>query len=150
MVGENEAAIEVGIRAQLAAKARSVEDVVSEDQCDRVLSDEVATDDERLRQTIRNGLFSVGEFTTEVLPVTEQFLEMRQVVRGADDEYLTDPRRQQRAQRIVDHRLVVHGHELLAHGQRQRMQACAGPAGEDDPLSANCRNSRCGGHARAP
>ena len=38
-------------------------------------------------------------------------------------------------QRVVHHRLVVHRQQLLAHGQRGRVQPRAGAAGEDDALA---------------
>jgi hypothetical protein len=77
VVREDEAAIEHCVRAQFAPQARSVEDVVTEDQGHGILSDEVASNDERLRQAVRNGLFSIGKFATEIFSVAEQFPEMR-------------------------------------------------------------------------
>ena len=49
------------------------------------------------------------------------------------------PDEHQRRQRVVDHRLVVDRHELLADGARQRMQPRARAAGEDDSLQ-HCRS----------
>src|SRR5688500_19749333 len=37
----------------------------------------------------------------------------------------------QRGQRVVDHRLVVDRHQLLARAERDRVQPRPGPAGED-------------------
>ena len=49
-----------------------------------------------------------------------------------DDEDLADAREHQHRQRVVDHRLVVDGQQLLRRGERDRMQTRAGAAGEDD------------------
>jgi hypothetical protein len=38
----------------------------------------------------------------------------------------------QGAERIVDHGLVVDGHQLLAHRMGKWMQACARSSGQDD------------------
>ena len=39
------------------------------------------------------------------------------------------------AEKVVHHRLVVHRHELLADGDRQRVEPGAGSAGQDDAFS---------------
>src|SRR6184192_2499395 len=57
------------------------------------------------------------------------------VLRRADDEDVADTRQHQRAERVIDHRLVVHRQQLLADRQGGRMQPRAGPAGEDDALA---------------
>ena len=76
--------------------------------------------------------------------VAEQRLEARDVLRRADQQDLADAGQHQRRQRVVDHRLVVHRQQLLAHRQRRRMQPRAGAAGEDDALAASSRHrARC-------
>jgi hypothetical protein len=55
-----------------------------------------------------------------------------------DDQNVPDSRQHQRAQRIVDHRLVVDGQKLLADDGRHRHQTGAAAAGENDPLHEFC------------
>ena len=66
------------------------------------------------------------------MSVAEQLFEARRVLRRRDDENVPDPREHERAQRVVDHRLVVHGQQLLGHDLRDRIEPRAGAAGEDD------------------
>jgi len=45
-----------------------VEDVVTQDEAGCVVTDKFAADDESLGQTVRRGLFSIGEVYAESLP----------------------------------------------------------------------------------
>ena len=51
---------------------------------------------------------------------------------GGDDQYVADPCQHQGAERVVDHRLVVYRHQLLAHCCGERRQTAAAAASEDD------------------
>jgi hypothetical protein len=53
-------------------------------------------------------------------------------VRSRDEQDFTNPGLHQGRQRVVNHRLVVHRHELLADAVRERMESGAGTAGQDD------------------
>ena len=52
---------DVGVAAQRGAEAGAVEDVVAEDERDRVVADEVGADEERLGQAVGAGLHGVRE-----------------------------------------------------------------------------------------
>src|SRR5690606_29965220 len=65
-------------------------------------------------------------------------LETRHVVGRGDEQDVLDAAQHERGQRVVDHRLVVHGLQLLAGHFRQRVEARAGAAGEDDALHFAC------------
>ena len=67
-------------------------------------------------------------------PIAQEPAERVLLVRRGDHQDLADTRQHERRQRVVDHRLVVHGQQLLAHRERERMQPRAGAAGQDDPL----------------
>src|SRR6185295_101843 len=56
----------------------------------------------------------------------------RAVARRADQENVLDSPEHQRAQGVVDHRLVVDREQLLAHGARHRIEARSCAAGKDD------------------
>ena len=121
-------------RAATVPSPRAVEDVVAEDQRDAVVADEVGADDERLGQPVGRGLHRVRRSRMpHARAVAEQPLELVLVLRGRDDEDLADAGHHQRGQRVVDHRLVVDRHELLADAAGDRVQPRARAAGQDDP-----------------
>ena len=131
-VAEDQRAVDVLEAAQADAHAAAVEDVVAEDQGAGVPAHVVGADLERLRQAPRLGLHGVGELDAERRPVTQQPLEGRAVLGGGDDQDLADPRQHQRGQRVVDHRLVVDRHQLLAQRNGDRIEPGAGAARKDD------------------
>ena len=110
----------------------AVEDVVPQNERDPLVADEVAPDDERLRDPLGARLHRVLDVDPPLVAVLEQTMKQRGVVGGGDDEDLADSREHQRRQRVVDHRLVVDGHELLAHDERRRVQARPGASSQDD------------------
>ena len=59
----------------------AMEDVVAEDQRDAILADELAPDEESLRDAFRLGLHRVFEPQAPALAVAEQRLEARRVLR---------------------------------------------------------------------
>ena len=118
--------------AQIAAEAVAVENIVAEDHGAGVAADEVRPDQKRLREPVRVRLHRVGQADAELAPVAEQALEARRIVRRGDDEDVADAREHERRERVVDHGLVVDRQQLLGGHERERVQARAGPAGEDD------------------
>ena len=117
---------------QVSAEAVAVEDVVAEHECARLAVDELLADGEGLRQAVGARLLGVGEADAVARAVPEQALEVRQVRRRGDDQDVTDARQHEGGQRVVDHGLVVDRQQLLGGHERERVQAGAGPAGEDD------------------
>ena len=117
---------------QVAGQAVAVEDVVAEHQGARLAGDEVLADGERLREAVRRGLLGVGQVHAVAGAVPEQALEVGQVGRRGDDQDVPDARQHEGGQRVVDHGLVVDRQQLLGGHERERVQARAGPAGEDD------------------
>ena len=117
---------------QVAAEAVAVEDVVAEHQGARLAGDEVLADGEGLSQAVGAGLLGVGQVHAVARAVPEQALEVGQVGRGGDDQDVPDARQHESGQRVVDHGLVVDRQQLLGGHERERVQARAGPAGEDD------------------
>ena len=117
---------------KVARQAVAVEDVVAQHQGARLSADEVLADGEGLRQAVRRGLLRVGEVHAVARAVPEQALEVGQVGRRGDDQDVPDARQHEGGQRVVDHGLVVDRQQLLGGHERERVQARAGPAGEDD------------------
>ena len=117
---------------QVAGQAVAVEDVVAEHQGARLAVNELLADGEGLRQAVGAGLLGVGEVHAVARAVPEQALEVGQVGRRGDDQDVPDARQHEGGQRVVDHGLVVDRQQLLGGHERERVQAGAGPAGEDN------------------
>ena len=135
VVAEDRGAARLGVldgARQVAGQAVAVEDVVAQHQGARLSADEVLADGEGLRQAVGARLLCIGQVHAVARAVPEQALEVGQVGRGGDDQDVTDARQHEGGQRVVDHGLVVDRQQLLGGHERERVQARAGPAGEDD------------------
>ena len=119
---------------QVARQAVAVEDVVAEHERARLADDELLADGEGLGQAVRARLLCVGQVHAVARAVPEQALEVGQVGRRGDDQDVPDARQHEGAEWVVDHGLVVDRQQLLGGHERERVQARAGPAGEDDAL----------------
>ena len=135
MVAEDRGAARLGVldgARQVARQSVAVEDVVAEHEGARLAADELLADGEGLRQAVGARLLGVGEVHAVARAVPEQALEVGQVRRRGDDEDVPDARQHEGGQRVVDHGLVVDRQQLLGGHERERVQAGAGTAGEDD------------------
>ena len=135
VVAEDRGAARLGVldgARQVARQAVAVEDVVAEHQCARLAGDELLADGECLGQAVRARLLCVGQVHAVARAVPEQALEVGQVGRRGDDQDIPDASQHEGAKRVVDHGLVVDRQQLLGGHERERVQARAGPAGEDD------------------
>ena len=119
---------------EVAGQAVAVEDVVAQHQGARLAGDELLADGEGLGEAVRRGLLGVGEVDAVARAVPEQALEVGEVRRRGDDQDVPDARQHEGAKRVVDHGLVVDRQQLLGGHERERVQAGAGPACEDDAL----------------
>ena len=122
---------------QVARQAVAVEDVVAQHQGARLAGDEVLADGEGLRQAVGAGLLGVGQVHAVARAVTEQALEVGEVGGRGDDQDVPDARQHEGGQRVVNHGLVVDRQQLLGGHERERVQARARPAGEDDAFHDN-------------
>ena len=140
VVAEDRGAARLGVlhgARQVARQAVAVEDVVAQHERARLAGDELLADGERLRQAVRRGLLGVGQVHAVARAVPEQALEVGEVRRRGDDQDVPDARQHEGGQRVVDHGLVVDRQQLLGGHERERVQARAGPAGEDDAFHKN-------------
>lgn len=140
VVAEDRGAARLGVldgARQVARQAVAVEDVVAEHERTRLAVDELLADGEGLGQAVRAGLLCVGEVHAVARAVPEQALEVGEVGRRGDDQDVPDARQHEGGQRVVDHGLVVDRQQLLGGHERERVQARAGPAGEDDAFHKN-------------
>ena len=135
VVAEDRGAARLGVldgARQVAGQAVAVEDVVAEHQGARLAVDELLADGEGLREAVGARLLGVGQVHAVARAVAEQALEVGEVGRGGDDQDVPDARQHEGAERVVDHGLVVDRQQLLGGHERERVQAGAGPASEDD------------------
>ena len=135
VVAEDRGAARLGVlhgARQVARQAVAVEDVVAQHQRARLAGDEVLADGECLREAVGARLLGVGQVHAVARAVPEQALEVGEVGRRGDDQDVPDARQHEGGQRVVDHGLVVDRQQLLGGHERERVQARAGPAGEDD------------------
>ena len=135
VVAEDRGAARLGVldgARQVARQAVAVEDVVTQDECARLSVNELLADGECLREAIGARLLGVGEVHAVARAVPEQALEVGEVRRRGDDQDVPDARQHEGGQRVVDHGLVVDRQQLLGGHERERVQARAGPACEDD------------------
>src|SRR5258708_2735867 len=73
------------------AKATSVKDVIPENKRRRIVPDEVASDDERLRYALGFGLSCIADAEAQLRPVSQQPSKVRQVLRGRDEKNVANP-----------------------------------------------------------
>ena len=135
VVAEDRGAARLGVlhgARQVARKAVAVEDVVAQHERARLAGDELLADGEGLGEAVGARLLGVGQVHAVARAVPEQALEVGEVGRGGDDQDVPDARQHEGGQRVVDHGLVVDRQQLLGGHERERVQARAGPAGEDD------------------
>ena len=71
--------------AQHAGESGSMENIVTQYQADAVASDEFASDEESLSQSVGRGLFCIFEAYAEIATVSQQPTESRQIVRRGYD-----------------------------------------------------------------
>ena len=112
------------------------EEVVAEYQRACSAIEEVLANYHRLGDAARRGLRGVRNLDPPRIAGAKKSLKERRINRRRDDQELPHPREHQRAQRVVDHRLVEHREQLLAERPRRRGQPRTAPAGENDARSA--------------
>ena len=134
LVGEDQRALDVDVFGQVRAEARAVEQVVAEDERALVAVEEPLAQDERLGESVGAVLDHVGDGKSQVRPVAEQSAERVLVVGRRDEQDLAQAREHQRAQRVVDHRLVVDRQQLLGDRAGDRVKARAVAASQNDSL----------------
>ena len=110
---------------QQGVQVVAVKDVVTQHQRTGAVANELLTDDEGLRQAVRAGLNGIAQVHAPLAAIAQQLLETRCVLRGADDEYVANTSQHQRAERVVNHGLVIHRQQLFANGQGGGVKAGA-------------------------
>ena len=120
----------------------AVKEVVSQHQGNRVTIEEISPNQKSLRQAIGAGLHGITDGHPPGTAISQQALKGLLVMGRGDDQHLTNPSQHQGAERIVNHRLVVHRHQLLADRRSKRSQASAAATRQDDALAIAGRGHR--------
>jgi gamma-glutamyl phosphate reductase len=84
-------------------------------------------------------LLGVADRNAPLAAVAEQIAKPRQIVRRGNQQDVAHAAEHQRAERVVNHRLVVDGQQLLGRYGRQWVEPRAGTTRENDSL----RRHRC-------
>ena len=106
---------------EFAGKARAIKNIVTEHQAYRALANEFLAEQERLSQAIGARLNGVLDANTPLAAVPQQVGISELVTGRGDDQHVPNARLHQRGKRVVDHGLVVHGHQLFADRGGQRV-----------------------------
>src|SRR2546421_8221883 len=121
------------------SQTTAVKNVVAENQGTRLAADEGPADEKGLGEAVRAWLLGVVEIHADPVSVAQQGAEPRQVLRRRNDEHVADSGQHERGERIIDHRLIVDRHQLLAGGGGQRIESGSCPTGENDSSSHHGR-----------
>src|SRR5690606_8269832 len=116
-VGEDDAALWIGTALQQLGHTGPVEYIVAQNERNLVVSDKVFSQYEGLRKPVRAGLLFIADPATDLRSVSQKLLEIRQILRRGDQQNVADTCQHQGRQRVIDHRLVVHRHQLLGYGK---------------------------------
>mgnify|MGYP000644674684 CR=1 FL=1 len=98
---------------QTLGEARAVEDVVAQDHGAAVVANELLAQNKRLGQAVGAGLDLVLQMQAVLAAVTQQFLKNLHIPRRGNNQHLPDFRQHQGGERIINHRFVVNGKNLL-------------------------------------
>ena len=113
----------------------AVENIVAECERGAIAADEVAADDERLRQPLRLRLDGVFDGQAQAGAVAEKTLEQILLVRRRNDQHIPDSGKHQRRQRVIHHRLVEDRQQLFADASRDRIESRPDPPARMIPFN---------------
>ena len=112
----------------------AVKNIVAENECDRIVADEVAPQNERMREPDRLVLHHIADVDAPGRAITEQMAIERQVLGGGNQQNILNAREHQHRQWVIDHRLVVDRQELFVDCKRRGIKPRAGATGQNNAL----------------
>ena len=122
----------LGRLLQGLAQAVTMENIVPQDQADRVIADKLLTDKEGLSQPIWTGLYRILDTDAPLTAIAQNALIGGLIVWRADHQDFADPRQHQGGERVVDHRLVVDRQQLFVDAECCRMQTGTAATSQND------------------
>ena len=94
--------------AKKSGKSSAIEDIVTKNKACRVVSYELFTNDESLGKAVWGRLLRIFKMNPIIRTIAQQTFESREVVRGTNDEDISNPSQHQSADRIVYHRFIIY------------------------------------------
>ena len=118
--------------AKHGGESLSVEHIIAKNQTARFAVQKVGSQDESLCQSVGLLLNLIGKGHSQFLTRPQQVAEHRQVTWSRDNQHLAYACQHQCGQRIVNHRLVIHRHNLFGNRFGKRIKACSTPSGKNN------------------
>ena len=109
--------------AEHGLEVLTIEHIIAQDEATGFATEELTSQHKSLSQTIRYLLYFVLQAHAQATTIAQQFAEHRQIARRTDDKHFANTGQHECRKRIVDHRLVVHRHDLLTDSLAQRIEA---------------------------
>src|SRR5579863_6585389 len=117
----------------------TIKDVVPQHQRARAIFEELLAQQESLSYALRFRLHLVLQANPELTSIPQQGLELGYILGCGDNQYFSYSRQHQRAERVVNHRLVVDGKKALSHRLRDRIESRPGPSRQNDAFVLRAR-----------
>ena len=103
----------------------AVENVIAQHKAYRVVSHELAADEQCVRDTTSNRLLCIADLNAELTSIAEQRAECVCFVRRNDHHDIGNARLHKNCKRVINHGLVVNREQRLAHRFCHRVKARA-------------------------
>src|SRR5262245_60204233 len=122
LIGEDGSAL-LALRcpAQIIRQSVPIENIVAEYERHAFTPNELSTDNEGLRQSVRTWLNFISEMQAQLRAIAEETMKLRAILWSSDDQNFADTSQHQSRERVIDHRLVIDGQQLLADRHRDRI-----------------------------
>ncbi len=91
----------------------AIEEIVTENQADLIAIKELARNQNGAGNAVRFFLLGIGELDAPLRSASQQGFELREIFGSGNNENVTNAGKHQHRQRIIHHRLVIDGQELL-------------------------------------
>ena len=119
-------------------EAAAVENIVTQHQGHRGIGNKIGPQYEGLGQAVGAGLDGIAQLNTPLPAITQQFGKRRLVLGGGDNQDLPNAGPHQGGQGVVDHRFVIHRHQLLADRAGQGVESGTRASRQDDAFVSRC------------
>src|SRR5690348_10190360 len=119
-----------------------VENVVSQHQRAGTISDKISAYGKGVRQAIRTGLDGILKVQSPFTSIAQKLLKTGGILWSRDDQDVAHTRQHERAEWIVNHRLVVNRQQLFRNGFRHGVEPGAGAAGKNDAFTLDHGDSQ--------